>query len=72
MQFHGEQASALTSPIEQCRHQLHVTAILVDTFSVVYFSLVASDELRLSMYVLGVLQIPVFISIHQNVDIHVS
>ena len=44
MRFHGEQASALTSTIQQCRRQLHVTAILVDTFSVVYFSLVAATS----------------------------
>lgn len=63
IRFHGEQASAAASPIEHCRRQFHVTAILSAFLSIVYFAMVVGDELRLSTVVLAVLQIPVFISV---------
>lgn len=63
LKFHAEQASASTSQIEKCRRQLHVTALLSAILSAVYFAMVAADELWLALVVLGVLQIPVFISV---------
>ena len=61
--FHEEQASASASPIEKCRHHLHVGALLSAILSAVYFAMVVADEMWLSLVVLGVLQIPVFISL---------
>ena len=63
LKFHGEQASASTSPIEKCRHHLHVTALLSAILSAIYFAMVAADEMWLSLIVLCILQAPVFISL---------
>eukprot|EP00903_Cladosiphon_okamuranus_P009465 g9021.t2 len=62
MRFHEEQARAAASPIEQCRRELHVTAILAAILFIIYFALVVGDELQLSLIVLAVSQIPPFIS----------
>lgn len=63
LKFHGDEASASTSPIEKCRLHLHVTALLSAIFSAIYFAMVVAGEMRLALVVLGVLQIPVFISL---------
>lgn len=63
MRFHREQASAAASPIEQCRRELHITAILGASLSTIYFAMVVGGELRLSLFMLGVSQIPAFINI---------
>lgn len=61
--FHDVQAAASTSPIEKCRRQLHVHALLSAILSAAYFGMVVMDEWWLSTIVLGVLQVPVFISL---------
>lgn len=63
MRFHKQQASAAASPIEQCRLQLHITAMLCGILTMIYCAMVVRDELWLSVFMLGVSQIPTFINI---------
>lgn len=61
--FHKLHASAAASPVEHCRRHLHIASIIADLLSIVFFAMVVGGELRLSLFVLNVVQIPVMISL---------
>lgn len=62
LEFHRQITLASTSPVEQCRRQLHIAAVVVATLSIFYFSMVLGNKLRWHVALWIFMQIPTYIA----------
>ena len=62
LEFHRETRSASTSPIEKCRRQFHIAAIVLATLSICYFAMVLGNAIWWSVMLWTVMQMPTYIA----------